>query len=670
MYCYARNTPLTFLKSYNLNAQRLYIKEKNNIRFSMFVESYDKKDVHEYVWGGQKGCSFDAYFDKYHSDQKLVIFEQDKVRLRKLIDILSEKGLRYFYDYIFWDNLMEPYKFDYLKLKNLGFEISVDTIRKMAGMRKVCILNGNCQIGMLKKYLLANPVFRARYMLLDFPEIHNVPKSGIDPDEMIQAADLLLTQPIKASNRFTPKLSVDYMREHKREGARLVTFSLLNFTGYFPQYTHDSRHISLGVPLVSYGDKNIDNLLEDGKESEEIVQIISKEDFYSPRFLDTWFARQLQTFRDRDGACDVKMYDWLQVNYDKEILFHSFNHPRNTVLKELSIRLLRYIGILDASLEDEADIKRKSNMHLQEQPVYPSVYKYLHLPVRKYFTSPNLMATSWRFGFKDYVEFYVNSLEKQFLSEKKLSKQAKVFIWGSCVSRELFNYSDTMEITGYLLQNPMHTLFSAPVSIKEEEISATSNFTKRMFELETTKKSKQYFVEHPAEWLLIDTCDCRNDFYILKANQKARVCQSITADKTIKESVLADEYERVSVFTITDDEWRNYVDMFCKFILNYYSQERIILNEFRFAEYYLKDGVLERFPYADFYIKLGRITKKVEEMLKQRMPKMHIVPAEVDTIGDYYSHIGCSAMHYIDEICIRQVEKLENIISKTQSIVR
>lgn len=43
-----------------------------------------------------------------------------------------------------------------------------------------------------------------------------------------------------------------------------------------------------------------------------------------------------------------------------------------------------------------------------------------------------------------------------------------IAIWGSCVSREIFNYTDVANISVYILQNPIHTCFAKQFKINDE----------------------------------------------------------------------------------------------------------------------------------------------------------------------------------------------------------
>ena len=179
-----------------------------------------------------------------------------------------------------------------------------------------------------------------------------------------------------------------------------------------------------------------------------------------------------------------------------------------------------------------------------------------------------------------------------------------------------------------------------------------------------SKIAVDVIAKNKADYLLIDTCDCRNGWYQLKANPNCRIVVSPTSEKTISEDAeMRELFERVSIFTLTDDEWKKYVDEFCALLLTVYDEEHIILNEFKFAETYLKDGETLNFDRQETYRKLQRITDFVANLIKEKLPKINVISAYDNPKGNYYHHLGCSNLHYLDEVYLTQAEKLDKILN-------
>ena len=155
MFLYDRSTDFIFLECSNLNSQRLYVRFQNQISVLGFVKPYYSMDENRNDWRGVPVFGFEKFFEIRNSkfpNAKLVIFEPDESRLKELIAKLTEQNLHFYEDYIWWENLFEPFRFDFNEMKKrFGSKINPESIRKYAGQRRICILNGDVQIALLKQ---------------------------------------------------------------------------------------------------------------------------------------------------------------------------------------------------------------------------------------------------------------------------------------------------------------------------------------------------------------------------------------------------------------------------------------------------------------------------------------------------------------------------------------
>ena len=239
-------------------------------------------------------------------------------------------------------------------------------------------------------------------------------------------------------------------------------------------------------------------------------------------------------------------------------------------------------------------------------------------------------------------------------------------IWGSCVSRELFNFTSNFKVNAYILQNPVHTYWRDPVNIAESAIQGSSNFTRRMAILEFEKKAQEYFNEKfNAKYLMIDLCDCRNDVFVFKNQDKETfVSDSISVEKTIA-ALNNSEIYRYSVFNISNSYWEESFKRFVELIKSKYEEENIIINKFRFAEEYLDvDGKIkdtEYRKYKDLYAKRGELISRLEEIITQMLPNARVIPPLLKPLGYAAHRLGLSPMHYTDECYYIQNLKLERL---------
>ena len=448
-----------------------------------------------------------------------------------------------------------------------------------------------------------------------------------------------------------------------------IEISNLTFYGYFPQSYNAINNIAqIGKQRIfNYGDKNIINLIHQKVSMNEIKSILNDENFYSKNFLDTFFEEQLIIFYEQESSADIKMYDYLATNYNKNILFHAYNRPHKSLIKKLAQRLLRYLDFNDLTFKNEHLIDKENDLYYQSQAIYPSVLKYLNLSTKDTYY-PNRYILDDDFNFNEYIETYINCYSTYSKVPITNKIRPTISIWGSCVSREIFNYTDRYKINIYILQNPIHTLNFKGLPLNPDIIQGSSNFTKKMCYLEFNKLAEKFFAKEKSDFLMIDTCDCRNFFYTLANDSTARISSSISSDMTIKKLIAENLYEekffkRISPFEISDSEWKQHVKYFCDTILRYYDKDRIILNKFNFAEYYLDKGRYIKFENFLFYKKLNILTKKIEFFIKDYLNDCILLKEVKSPVANKNHHIGCAPMHYTDDVYLHQVNQLDNIIS-------
>ena len=136
-------------------------------------------------------------------------------------------------------------------------------------------------------------------------------------------------------------------------------------------------------------------------------------------FVIEYMKEQLEIFKDREKDVDIKMIDELERRVFTEVIFHSFNHPKISLIKSLAQKILKYLDIQDLNVKSpETD----ESLPFQSQPVYPAVFRALNI-------NPNLeskfyinkLAWSDTFSFRGYIEMYFNAL---LLNRKKIHHEA------------------------------------------------------------------------------------------------------------------------------------------------------------------------------------------------------------------------------------------------------
>ena len=126
------------------------------------------------------------------------------------------------------------------------------------------------------------------------------------------------------------------------------------------------------------------------KSSEEMVELISREDYFNRETLKQNIEAELRDFELREESIEIKMGDFLRQNYDKFLMFVTDMHPTRRVLEEFARRILKRLCISDMEIEcgrEEIQPPMPKDMAFV---IYPSVLKAFDFPEKIYKMRVNL----------------------------------------------------------------------------------------------------------------------------------------------------------------------------------------------------------------------------------------------------------------------------------------
>lgn len=279
---------------------------------------------------------------------------------------------------------------------------------KTVDKRKILVCYGNCQIDNLVSLILTSEKLREIYLILYFPPVQSVDeeecKNGF-PDTVIREIDLFIYQDVSRENKFSARLASIELIEKLREDAIRICIPNVYWTGYFPQFCANKYNPQLqGIRggLFPYGDKNIHRLWRE-HDADEIVFILSQEDFYSKEEVMANAELSLQELRNREAVCDIKISDFIEAEYKEHYLFYTTNHPTNYLLKELVIRIFDHLLMKISDIHEEIAEENDS----REIAIYPSVKKYLGLRFKKETFCWLTLIKNESLTFQDYVIDYI-----------------------------------------------------------------------------------------------------------------------------------------------------------------------------------------------------------------------------------------------------------------------
>lgn len=222
----------------------------------------------------------------------------------------------------------------------------------------------------------------------------------------------------------------------------------------------------------------------------------------------------------------------------------------------------------------------------------------------------------------------------------------KINIFGSCYTRELFNYSEKYEVNCYVLQQSLFTLFSNPLPIKLEDARSVDNtsFMNRMMFYEFNKLGLKSVLESEGEKLVIDFADCRYDIYEIENVEGAKVIYTHDARATFDNIMTQEKYKNlqrkyVSVIDFSNKELNTIVEKFCAEILKKYKPEDIVLNKMKMAKYYYEKNEKTTFV-NNFHLSREKFISKIENLFLKHIPNCKVLKTKFLPLANINHRFG------------------------------
>lgn len=219
----------------------------------------------------------------------------------------------------------------------------------------------------------------------------------------------------------------------------------------------------------------------------------------------------------------------------------------------------------------------------------------------------------------------------------------KVDIFGTCLTRELFNTTEEYTVNTYLMQQSIFTLFSEPLYVDENEIRSHDNynFKNRMLYYELNKIGLDNLLKNPAKYLIIDLADAGRD--ILKFSIPDNVSVIATKDIIYTLNYLHEsrelKYEVYDVRKYTDEQIEEVLKKFIATLLKAYNQNNIILNKVQMQNIYYDNNVKKVIDDCFIYNRLYFI-KKVEKIFLKLLPNCKVLCSTYDPVLDINHRFG------------------------------
>lgn len=241
-------------------------------------------------------------------------------------------------------------------------------------------------------------------------------------------------------------------------------------------------------------------------------------------------------------------------------------------------------------------------------------------------------------------------------------KDFTIDIFGSCVSRDLFEFEKTenFKIGNYVARESILSAVSAAVEYDEENIQLQSVFQKRMVQLDLSSNGLDYLQEAKSDYFIIDLIDERFDLgqignsfftlsneFVLSKVIKPESYQVIKKDNKFFEHLEAIIYQSI--------------DEFCDKILKIYTPNHIILHKAYMVNYYIdKNGETKKFPKQYLYSnkRINDILNKMYAYIEEKIPEAIVIDISDQFGADENHKWGLAPKHYQKEYYIAVLNEI------------
>jgi tetratricopeptide (TPR) repeat protein len=277
--------------------------------------------------------------------------------------------------------------------------------------RKVVVVYGNCQAAFVAQILNHVPSFAERFQ---FIHVSNETLSGKEAATLPSAVDDAAILWEQHDEREDLAIRAEVRR---RVPARcpVVTYPSMNVLSLWPFAWSDSRNEpEPGFPWGRYpwGDRIGQEVANTNGSAGDAFNKYMKLSMLKMPDVETLIARDRDLAERRDGACDVKMADFVFAHFKDEHLFWTWGHVSSLVTGELVRRLCERsktrLGPLTPDFEFELNrvCELFPGIGEEQLPIHPEVARRLQLK----FCRPDTKY-SWfnkRWTFKEYMTRYIS----------------------------------------------------------------------------------------------------------------------------------------------------------------------------------------------------------------------------------------------------------------------
>lgn len=246
---------------------------------------------------------------------------------------------------------------------------------------KKCLFLGICQLDAVVKILLKIPQFVGNYDVILSESVFNVDEMRMDEIlGKVKECEVVVTQPVSKKYRGNAIFSTErIVEECEKWDVKLLVMANCYFSGYeqIPFQTHYEGK-TIVLENLSYFPFMTLECLEKGDIKGACVKWCDLGLFTKESCVNTCM-KSIMELKNREldifgsgRKIDITISDFIEKEFRRKRLFHTYNHPTNVVLFELTRRILDKLGL-------KQDFYVEINELLGENSLPPPPSVYYHM---------------------------------------------------------------------------------------------------------------------------------------------------------------------------------------------------------------------------------------------------------------------------------------------------
>lgn len=230
-----------------------------------------------------------------------------------------------------------------------------------------------------------------------------------------------------------------------------------------------------------------------------------------------------------------------------------------------------------------------------------------------------------------------------------MAEKTKIVIWGSCVSRDIFNLvQDRYSILLNIQRNSLKCFSGDALELPEEVFHcAGSSWNAKMLQFNCWKMVPQSLREKRGDLLLIDLVDDR--FRLVRIRYKGKEIllpyyQSV--QKLLENWKDAAETEIIPLSQVTEAQCTLWVKNAAQMVREIYGEEQIIIHEFYLMHQYLDDELkICDYPGRAENERINAHLRMLYGMLEAQLPNARVIRMPAETMGEPHHIWGLASSH-------------------------